>query len=78
MQTNTRLTWQQKEWAYDMWCIGYTQEQIGEALGVSYMTIRRAIHGRARIIPILKYPHELIASGQRKTKENTINANREN
>ena len=61
MQTNTRLTWQQKEWAYDMWCIGYTQEQIGEALNVSYKTIQRAIHGRERIRPILKYPCELRA-----------------
>lgn len=56
MQTKACLTWQQKEWAYDMWCIGYTQDQIGDALNVSYKTIQRAINGRPRIRPILTYP----------------------
>lgn len=45
----------QKEWAYQMWCVGYTQLQIAEALNVCEMTVRRALKGRERIRPILKY-----------------------
>ena len=49
------LTTKQVEWAYDMWCIGYTQKQIGDALNVCSKTIERALKGRQRIRPILKY-----------------------
>ena len=49
------LTAKQSEWAYEKWCEGYTQEQIADALFVCSKTIRRAIHGRPRIRPILKY-----------------------
>lgn len=56
MQKGERLlNWQQREWAYSKWCLGYTQEQIAEALYCSTKTIRRAINGRPKIRPILKY-----------------------
>lgn len=45
----------QKEWAYTKWCEGYSLIQIAEAFGVCEKTIRRAIHGRPRIRPILIY-----------------------
>ena len=45
----------QIEWAYEKWCIGYTQLQIAEALNVCEMTIRRALKNKERIRPILKY-----------------------
>lgn len=28
------LTFKEKDWAYKMWCIGYTKKQIAEALYV--------------------------------------------
>lgn len=46
---------EQKKWAYDMWCIGYTQMQIADALYVCEMTVRRALKGKQRIRPQLKY-----------------------
>jgi transcriptional regulator with XRE-family HTH domain len=49
------LTDKQIEWAYTRWCEGYTLEQIGVALCVCSKTVRRAINGRPRIRPILKY-----------------------
>ena len=49
------LSLKQKEWAYTKWCEGYTLEQIGDALYVCAKTVRRAINGRPRIRPILKY-----------------------
>ncbi len=49
------LNSEQKKWAYDMWCIGYTQMQIADALHVCEMTVRRALKGKERIRPILKY-----------------------
>lgn len=49
------LTKKQIEWAYDKWCLGYTQMQIAEALYVSTKTISRALKGRTKIRPILKY-----------------------
>lgn len=52
---NEALTFRQKEWAYEKWCEGYTLEQIAGALYVCPKTIRRAINGRPRIRPILKY-----------------------
>lgn len=45
----------QIEWAYEKWCIGYTQLQIAEALYVCEMTVRRALKSKPRIRPILKY-----------------------
>ena len=44
-----------KKWAYDMWCIGYTQMEIADALYVCEMTVRRALKGKQRIRPQLKY-----------------------
>lgn len=52
------LTHKQTEWVYDKWCLGYTQEQLADALCVSTKTIRRAIHGRPKIRPMLKYDFE--------------------
>lgn len=52
------LTRKQKEWAYTKWCEGYTLVQIGDALGVCYKTIVRAINGRPRIRPLLFYNEE--------------------
>lgn len=49
------LNRKQREWAYTKWCEGYTLEQIAEALFVCSKTVQRAIHGRPRIRPILKY-----------------------
>lgn len=49
------LSFKQKEWAYKMWCIGYTHKQIADALFVCEKTITRAIDGRPRISPILEY-----------------------
>lgn len=46
---------EQKRWAYDMWCIGYTQRQIADALFVCEMTVRRALKGKTRIRPVLKF-----------------------
>lgn len=52
------LSHAQKEWAYAKWCEGYTLEQIADALYVCTKTVRRAIRGRPRIRPILKYTKE--------------------
>jgi len=52
------LTIAQKEWAYTKWCEGYTLMQVADAFGVCEKTIRRAIHGRPRIRPILKYKED--------------------
>ena len=49
------LSFKQKEWAYDMWCLGYTQMQIAEALNVCEKTIQRALKNKPRIRPILIY-----------------------
>ena len=58
MITKGLLTHKQKEWAYDKWCIGYTQAQIAEALNVCDKTITRALKGKKRIRPILIYEQE--------------------
>lgn len=52
------LKWREIEWAYTKWCEGYTHEQIADALYVSLATIKRAIGGRPRIRPILKYEEQ--------------------
>lgn len=49
------LTKKQVEWAYDKWCLGYTQMQIADALNVCEKTIQRALKGKPRIRPILQY-----------------------
>lgn len=55
MKTKCALTPPQKRWAYDMWCIGYTQLQIADALNVCEKTVQRALKNKDRIRPILKY-----------------------
>ena len=50
-----KMSYSKKKWAYDMWCLGYTQNQIAEALGVCEATIRRALKDKPRIRPILTY-----------------------
>ena len=50
------LTTKQVDWAYKMWCIGYTQKQIADALNVCSKTVERALKGKPRIRPTLKYP----------------------
>lgn len=52
---NFLLSREEKEWAYKKWCEGYTQNQIADALFVSKKTIQRAINGRPRIRPVLKF-----------------------
>jgi DNA-binding transcriptional regulator LsrR (DeoR family) len=52
------LSYKQIEWAYDKWCIGYTQSQIAEALHVCEKTITRALNNKPRIRPVLKYDKE--------------------
>lgn len=49
------LSFKQKEWAYDMWCLGYTQMQIADALFVCEKTVQRALKNKPRIRPILIY-----------------------
>ena len=51
----TVLTHTQKEWACTKWCEGYTRLQIAIALNVCEKTVQRALHGRPRIRPILRY-----------------------
>ena len=52
------LTPKQQEWAYKMWCVGYTQMQIADALFVCEKTITRCLKGKTRIRPILVYRQE--------------------
>jgi len=47
-----------KRWAYEKWCLGYTQQQIADALYVCEKTVQRALKGKPRIRPILKYEYE--------------------
>lgn len=49
------LTFQQRKWAYEMWCLGYTQKQIANALYVCEKTIQRVLKNKPRIRPILTY-----------------------
>lgn len=49
------LSKEEKEWAYTMWCIGYTQQQIADALFVCCKTVQRTLKGKPRIRPILIY-----------------------
>lgn len=52
------LNHKQREWAYRKWCEGHTIRQIADALFVCTKTVIRAIDGRPRIRPILKYEEE--------------------
>ena len=52
------LSFKEVEWAYEKYCEGYTQQQIADALYVCTKTVRRAINGRPKIRPILKYEGE--------------------
>ena len=54
------LSTEQKEWVYNKWCEGCTQRYIAQVLKVSEKTVRKAIHGRPRIRPVLKYEEGLI------------------
>jgi transcriptional regulator len=49
------LTEKQIEWAYKMWCLGYTQSEIAKALFVHKSTIQTKLCGRKRIKPTLVY-----------------------
>ena len=49
MANKAILTSEEKDWAYQKWCEGYTKNQIASALFVSTKTIDRAFKGRARI-----------------------------
>ena len=55
MANKAILTSEEKEWAYQKWCEGYTKNQIASALFVSTKTIDRAFKGRARKRQILVY-----------------------
>lgn len=52
------LTNKERAWAYEMWCVGYTLDQIAEALGVCHKTVERSFkqHGLVRIRPVLNLP----------------------
>lgn len=50
-----KMSYEKKKWAYDMWCLGYTQKQIAEALNVCRTTIQRVLKDKPRIRPILVY-----------------------
>lgn len=50
------LSAKEKEWAYDQWCKGYTQEEVAEALFVCKKTVQRALRGRKKVKPVLVYP----------------------
>ena len=50
-----RITKQQIDWAYDRWCEGYTQSQIGEALNLHEKQVQYALDGKERVRPILHY-----------------------
>ena len=49
------IIFQTKKWAYDMWCLGYTQMQIAEALNVCEKTIQRALKNKPTIRTTLIY-----------------------
>lgn len=49
------LTQEQIEWAYQKWCEGYTQTEIGEALYVDMITVQRRLRGRKKAKKPLVY-----------------------
>lgn len=50
-----KMSYEKKKWAYDMWCLGYTQKQIADALNVCRLTIQRVLKDKPRIRPTLIY-----------------------
>lgn len=48
------LTDKQIKDVYDIWCSGYTQEEIAVCYDVHVRTIRRYLHGKKKIKPPLK------------------------
>jgi len=50
-----RFTRKEREWIYDKWCQGYTQEQLAECFDVHSKTIGRLLADKPRIRPILTY-----------------------
>lgn len=47
------LTKEQEKWAYDKWCVGYSQEEIADALFVSSRTIARTLCNKVKVKPTL-------------------------
>lgn len=62
------ITKEQAKWAYDRWCEGYTQQQIGEALNLTEVQVRIALHGKERVRPILHY----VPKGEEKNPKEVI------
>lgn len=56
--TYQALIAKQKAWAYEKYCEGYTMDQIADALYVCSKTVQRALRGKLRIRPILKYDEQ--------------------
>jgi uncharacterized protein YjcR len=46
---------EEKRWAYDRWCEGYTYAQIAEALNLSEAQVCEALRELPRIRPMLHY-----------------------
>lgn len=57
------LNEKQVAWAYEMWCLGYTQKQIGDALHVHWRTITNYFMGKQKIRPVLVAPPEISGLG---------------
>lgn len=49
------LTKEEKAWAYQKWCEGYTQQQIADALYVERRTVLAALKDKPRLRPKLAY-----------------------
>jgi len=47
-ETKDILSTEEVEWAYLMWCLGYTQEAIAEELHTTLWILRRAFNGKKR------------------------------
>ena len=47
------LTKEQEEWAYAKWCMGYSHEEIANALFVSTKTIDRTLQNKVKVKPTL-------------------------
>jgi hypothetical protein len=63
------LSWQEKKWAYDRWCEGYSAMEISEALYVCEKTVQRVLKGKDRTRPILHY--DFTQEGRRMNPEQT-------
>jgi len=51
----TCLNEEQIQWVYRKWCVGYTKEEIADALHVCRKTLGRALKGKTKIRPKLTY-----------------------